>query len=608
MIPAVLDHLWQSTLLAAAIGVLAVVFRRARASVRYGLWLTASAKFLFPFAALAALGRLLAPGIRPPAAAQPDAVFIARAAEPFSVTPQPGVPFDPALLLLTVWALGVAAVLVVWTVRGMRIRPMLRQATPVALAAPMPVLSTPTMMEPGLVGLWRPVLLIPETLFDHLDRPSIEALVAHEACHYRRRDNLTAAVHMLVEALFWFHPMVWWIGGRLVEERERACDEAVTGSGHDPGVYARSLLECCRLFLQSPLRCVAGASGSNLSRRVEMIMTSLPRPRLSRSCKAALLAAGACALASPVAAGWLTSPTIRQSLASSPVRALVQAVTTAPDTSQTLRANGPGRAEASPTARTQWIATLRHDPIRLDAAPNLTLSNPLADAPRSDASLQLAQLQSSQADNGSAQPSGEPARDAGVTYDRKGRKCWAGRPGCAPEDHTIGAGGVWAPDYARPGHGDSVGPIDAGPTRPIPAPAKRQAAAGVSQTTLALASKTELPDARVIPVADSNAAPSESGGKSTVCMRAASDSPRPGEPSVKTLCMTRDDWKKAIVRPKDCWATRYGCAPEGGGFSVGGSSSFPQLSGPLDFANTGPNGQTGSPAPTYTSGGYGPQH
>ena len=55
----------------------------------------------------------------------------------------------------------------------------------------------------------------------------MEAILAHELMHVRRHDNLTAALHMLVEAVFWFHPLVWWMERRMVEERERACDEAV---------------------------------------------------------------------------------------------------------------------------------------------------------------------------------------------------------------------------------------------------------------------------------------------------------------------------------------------------------------------------------------------
>jgi len=465
MISGILDHLWQSTLLAAAIGILAVLFRKARASVRYAFWFTASVKFLLPFAALAALGRLLAPAIRPPAQAAPDAVFIARAAEPFSVTPQPVGPFDPALLLLGVWALGVAVVLIVWTIRGARIRPLLRQATPAPLAAPMPVMTTPTMMEPGLVGLWRPVLLIPESLFDHLDRPGIEALVAHEACHFRRRDNLTAAIHMLVEALFWFHPLVWWIGGRLVPERERACDETVLGSGHDPAVYARGLIKCCQLFLQSPLRCVAGASGSNLSRRVEMIMTLLPRPALSRQSKAVLIAAGLCALASTVAAGWLTTPVERQAgsralaVASSPASTLAdqsRAAVSAPVETRASEAIRAARTDAAPAASVEHVAALRQEPVRLELIASVALSNAPADpGAGTTGGVPLAQLQPLPPDDKGAASSADKApasartaaHRSGLDDGRKRRVCWAGRYGCSPEDDGY-AGSI-------PGSGDS---------------------------------------------------------------------------------------------------------------------------------------------------------
>ena len=321
MIGLVFDHLWQSTLVALAAGLLTLAFRKAGAPVRFGLWLAASLKFLVPFAALAALGRLVAPEVRPPAEATPGATFVEQAAQPFtqSLAPTPvAAALTPeaqaaphlewALVLGAIWALGCVAVLAAWMVRWSRVRRAVRRATPLALPAPMPVLASPWTREPGLVGLFRPVLLVPAGLQGHLSQAELEALVAHEACHLRRRDNLAAAVHMLVEAAFWFHPLVWWIGARLIEERERACDEAVVGAGHDRAAYARSLVECCRLYLQSPLACVAGASGSNLRQRVEMIMTSQPLAPLSRCKKTLLMAAGVCALATPVAAGWLTSP------------------------------------------------------------------------------------------------------------------------------------------------------------------------------------------------------------------------------------------------------------------------------------------------------------
>jgi beta-lactamase regulating signal transducer with metallopeptidase domain len=51
---------------------------------------------------------------------------------------------------------------------------------------------------------------------------------------------------MLVEAVFWFHPLVWWIGARLLEERERACDEEVLRKTGDPAAYADAILMVCK--------------------------------------------------------------------------------------------------------------------------------------------------------------------------------------------------------------------------------------------------------------------------------------------------------------------------------------------------------------------------
>ena len=350
MIGAVLDHLWQSTLLALGVGLLTLAFRKAGPAVRHGLWFAASVKFLVPFAALEALGKALAPAVHVPAGAAPAEVFIAQAAQPFShpyamASAAPvAAGFDPALILAAVWAIGCAAVLIGWMVRGGQVRAAMRSATPLAWPAPMPVMASTSLLEPGLVGLRRPVLLVPDTLFDHLDRPEIAAIVAHEACHLRRRDNLTAAIHMLVEALFWFHPLVWWMGARMIEEREQACDESVVRSGHDPAAYARSLVECCRLYLQSPLPCAAGASGSNLRARVERIMTAPPSLPLSASAKAVLLTASLCALASPVAAGLLTSPAVHE--AAVRATAVVASLAAASDEDARLTAPAPRAATA----------------------------------------------------------------------------------------------------------------------------------------------------------------------------------------------------------------------------------------------------------------------
>ena len=140
-------------------------------------------------------------------------------------------------------------------------------------------------------------------------------MLAHELCHVRRRDNLTSAIHMIVEAVFWFHPLVWWIGARLVEERERACDEAVLSLGNEPHDYAEGILNVCKSYLESPLACVSGVTGSNLKKRIQAILTGDAPGSLNFVRKFALAVAGMAALAVPVVVGVISAAHIQAQLA-----------------------------------------------------------------------------------------------------------------------------------------------------------------------------------------------------------------------------------------------------------------------------------------------------
>ena len=57
---------------------------------------------------------------------------------------------------------------------------------------------------------------------------------------------------MFVETVFWFHPLVWWVGKRIFHERERACDEEVLRLGTEPRIYAQSILKVCEVLLGIP--------------------------------------------------------------------------------------------------------------------------------------------------------------------------------------------------------------------------------------------------------------------------------------------------------------------------------------------------------------------
>ncbi len=77
---------------------------------------------------------------------------------------------------------------------------------------------------------------------------------------------------MVVETVFWFHPLVWWLGARLVNERERACDEEVLHMGADKHSYAEGILKVCSFCLRAPQAFVAGVGGSTLTPRIERIL------------------------------------------------------------------------------------------------------------------------------------------------------------------------------------------------------------------------------------------------------------------------------------------------------------------------------------------------
>ena len=330
----VANHLWQSTVLAAVAALVALALRRQPAHVRYWVWLAASLKFLVPFAMLVAIGGAISWRSVDVVPYENPGVFIEAISDPFSQNTMtltartraraPGsVTASLPLVVTTVWFLGALTVLAAWFVRWLRVRASVGQARPLTggrevesmhrLASrlgvrPLPMVASATSLEPGVFGILRPVLVWPRGISDRLSDDQVHAVLAHELCHVRRRDNLAAVLHMAVQAIFWFHPLVWWIGARLVDERERACDEEVIRLGSEPEVYAESILKTCKFYIESPLVCVAGVTGSDLKKRIEHIMTN-ERARTPGAWHTTLLAvAGAVAFATPVALGALNPP------------------------------------------------------------------------------------------------------------------------------------------------------------------------------------------------------------------------------------------------------------------------------------------------------------
>jgi bla regulator protein BlaR1 len=318
MITELTNHLWQSTVFAVLGGLLTLAFRKNRAQVRYWLWFSASFKFLVPFWVLMNVGSRLGWTPAAKSVATPAVSFaVEQIALPFSHT-LPVVPSAGGvttawipLVAAGLWACGFGVILLIRLQGLLKVRAAVRSSLPLELSVPVQARSSPGLLEPGVVGFFRPTLLLPMGILERLTALQLEAILAHECCHVQRRDNLTSAIHMVVEAVFWFHPLVWWIGARLVEERERACDEMVLGLGNRPRDYAEGILHVCKNYVESPLSCVSGVTGSNLKRRIQAILTGRVARELSLAKKLTLAAAGVAALGAPVVIGAMSAPRLR---------------------------------------------------------------------------------------------------------------------------------------------------------------------------------------------------------------------------------------------------------------------------------------------------------
>jgi GWxTD domain-containing protein len=289
------NHLWQSTLFMILAAALTLLFRRNSAVIRYRLWLAASIKFLVPFSLLIGIGSQMGwrspmPQFRQTAVpiairqiSEPFAVpssiptsFQTQQSQPVGISPVP-------MVFAAVWITGIALILLTWWRKWAQVAGLVRKADAFGtsdMPRQIPILTSPENLEPGVFGIFRPVLLLPAGVTRTLTGGQLESILCHEMMHVRGRDNVASVLHTFIEALFWFHPAVWWLGNRLVVERERACDEAVLQLGFDPADYAEGILKVCKSYLAAPA-CMAGISGIHLKNRIEAIMENRKAPRLT---------------------------------------------------------------------------------------------------------------------------------------------------------------------------------------------------------------------------------------------------------------------------------------------------------------------------------------
>src|SRR5688572_6410188 len=231
----------------------------------------------------------------------------------------PGVvsqPINWQLVAGGVYAFGVVSLLANLALGWWQARTMMRQATPVRSR-----LIHPRCVTPITLGLWKPIIILAPDWIEW-DEPALAAVLAHEEEHVRRRDPLIAFITLINRAVFWFHPLAWWLRREISALSEQVCDGVVVSRGHDKARYAAVLLRFARAAAAMGGRIAPFGTtmpGAGLARRLRMLETSSQLPSTRRSAwitAVYVMAVAVCVGATPArpqapAAGPAASPAVR---------------------------------------------------------------------------------------------------------------------------------------------------------------------------------------------------------------------------------------------------------------------------------------------------------
>lgn len=144
---------------------------------------------------------------------------------------------------------------------------------------------------PVVVGIVRPMILLPMAVVSNLTPDQLQALMLHELSHIRRYDPFVNLLQRIVEAVLFFHPVVWFVSRRISVEREHAADDMVLAAGLDRPQYADALVRVAELAAaftgrsaaeRATILAAAGANPSEFKLRILRLLDASP-PKLALS-------------------------------------------------------------------------------------------------------------------------------------------------------------------------------------------------------------------------------------------------------------------------------------------------------------------------------------
>ena len=305
---ALLQFVWQGTLIALMTGGLLTALRRSGPDVRYVVSTIALALMLtVPVVTVVQAVETMTSSAPVPegqrqAPAAATASSDAEPAAPPSVSSAPAPEAAPALAIpvswsvdewlpvfVSVWLAGVVLLTLrlfsgwLWVQRmkshGARPAPEALQSAARRLMRQLHIgrgvrlLESTNVAVPTVIGWLKPVVLLPASALAGLAPSQMEAILAHELAHIRRHDYIVNLLQTVVETLLFYHPAVWWLSRRIRAEREHCCDDLAVSLCGDPVAYAAALAELEGLRSTTG-DLVLAATGGSLLQRVRRLLGS----------------------------------------------------------------------------------------------------------------------------------------------------------------------------------------------------------------------------------------------------------------------------------------------------------------------------------------------
>ena len=130
--------------------------------------------------------------------------------------------------------------------------------------------------SPCVIGVFKPVVLIPPALLLNLSPAQIEAILLHELAHIKRNDYLINLLQCIINGIFFFNPFLRYLSNKIDQERENSCDDLAASYCASPLTYATSLGKLTELGLTNQLALAANSNKHSVLNRIKRLLGDLP--------------------------------------------------------------------------------------------------------------------------------------------------------------------------------------------------------------------------------------------------------------------------------------------------------------------------------------------